>query len=111
MNYAEGLKQRPKLCARTIRERDGNRWQHTGNLLQPDEGSLDHVVPGARDDRDSWENLVWSAKGVNQRKTDRLPHAAGLKHLTVRRTPNELPVMVRLCKAHGVAEWKPFLNE
>jgi len=82
VNYAKVPKKRPKLCARTIRERDGNRCQYTGVLLHPDEGSLDHVVPSSRGGADSWENLVWSAKEVNQRKADRLPHEAGLKLLT-----------------------------
>ena len=33
--------------------------------------TLDHVVPRSRGGLDSWENLVWSAKDVNQRKADR----------------------------------------
>ena len=36
-----------------IRERDGNRCQHTGRLLHPDEGSLDHVVPRSRGGADT----------------------------------------------------------
>ena len=39
---------RPKLCARAIRERDGNRCQYVGKLLKPDEGSLDQVLPRCR---------------------------------------------------------------
>jgi hypothetical protein len=34
VNYAKVPKKRPKLCARTIRERDGNRCQYTGKLLR-----------------------------------------------------------------------------
>jgi len=111
VNYAHVPKKRPKLSAKNIRERDGNRCQYTGKLLHPDEGSLDHVVPRSRGGVDSWENLVWSAKEVNQRKADRLPHEAGLKLLTVPRAPKELPVTALLRNAHGVAEWKLFLNE
>ena len=111
VNFATVPKKRPKLCAKNIRERDGNRCQYTGVLLHPDEGSLDHVVPRSRGGVDSWENLVWSAKDVNQRKADRLPHEAGLKLLTVPRAPKELPVTANLRNAHGVAEWKLFLNE
>src|SRR5499427_1487198 len=92
VNYARVPKKRPKLCARTIRERDGNRCQYTGRLLRPDEGSLDHVVPRSRGGKDTWENLVWSSKAVNSRKGDRLPHEAGLKLLSVPRAPKELPV-------------------
>ena len=111
VNFAKVPKKRPKLCARTIRERDGNRCQYTGVLLRPDEGSLDHVVPRSRGGPDTWENLVWSSKQVNTRKGNRLPHEAGLKLLNVPRAPKELPVSALIRNAHGVAEWKLFLNE
>src|ERR1017187_228871 len=111
VNFARVPKKRPKLCPRAIRERDGNRCQYTGRLLHPDEGSLDHVVPRSRGGADTWENLVWSAKNVNQRKADRLPHEAGLKLLSVPRAPKELPVTALLRNAHGVAGWKLFLEE
>jgi 5-methylcytosine-specific restriction endonuclease McrA len=111
VNYARVPKKRPKLTAKNIRERDGNRCQYTGRLLAPDDGSLDHVVPRSRGGVDSWENLVWSAKDVNQRKADRLPHEAGLRLLAVPRAPKELPVTALLRNAHGVTEWKLFLKE
>jgi 5-methylcytosine-specific restriction endonuclease McrA len=111
VNYARVPKKRPKLCARAIRERDSNRCQYTGALLRPDEGSLDHVVPSSRGGPDTWENLVWSSKQVNTRKGNRLPHEAGLKLLTVPRAPKELPVTAFIRNAHGIAEWKLFLNE
>ena len=111
VNFAKVPKKRPKLCARTIRERDGNRCQYTGTLLRPDEGSLDHVVPRSRGGPDTWENLVWSSKQVNTRKGNRLPHEAGLKLLKAPRAPKELPVSALIRNAHGVAEWKLFLNE
>ncbi|HEY1801913.1 MAG TPA: HNH endonuclease [Terriglobales bacterium] len=111
VNFARVPKKRPKLCARAIRERDGNRCQYTGRVLRADEGSLDHVIPRSRGGADTWENLVWSDKDVNQRKADRLPHEAGLQLLAVPRAPRELPVTAHLRNAHGVAEWKLFLNE
>jgi 5-methylcytosine-specific restriction endonuclease McrA len=111
VNYARVPKKRPKLSAKNIRERDGNRCQYTGRLLKPDEGSLDHVLPRSRGGRDTWENLVWAAKEVNQRKADRLPHEAGLKLLNTPRAPKELPASSLIRNAHGLAEWKLFLNE
>ena len=108
----QGAEEAPEaLRPKTIRERDGNRCQYTGALLRPDEGSLDHVVPRSRGGQDTWENLVWSSKDVNARKGNRLPHEAGLKLLTVPRAPKELPVTALIRNAHGVAEWKLFLNE
>ena len=111
VNFAKVPKKRPKLCAKTIRERDGNRCQYTGQLLTPAEGSLDHVVPRSRGGKDEWENLVWSNKDVNARKGNRLPHEAGLRLLSVPHVPKELPVTATIRNAHGVAEWKLFLNE
>ena len=111
LNFAKVPKKRPKLSAKNIRERDGNRCQYTARLLHPDEGSLDHVVPRSRGGADTWENLVWSANDVNQSKADRLWHEAGLKLLSVPRAPKELPVTGLIRNAHGVVEWKLFLNE
>ena len=110
VNYAKVPKKRPKLCARSIRERDGNRCQYPGRVLPPDEGSLDHVVPRSRGGKNRWENLVWSSKEVNARKGNRLPHEAGLKLLATPHTPKELPATAAIRNAHGVAEWKLFLN-
>jgi len=111
VNFAKVPKKRPKLNARNIRERDGDRCQYTGRLLRPDEGNLDHVVPRSRGGADSWENLVWAAKEVNQHKADRLPHEAGLKLLAVPRAPKDLPVTAFLRNPHGLAAWKLFLKE
>ncbi len=105
VNYAKVPKKRPKLCARTVRERDNNRCQYTGRMLRPDEGSLDHVVPRSRGGKDVWENLVWSAK----KKADRLPHEAGLKLLSVPRAPKELPVSALIRNPSEVEDWKLFL--
>src|SRR6266852_3869281 len=48
VQYAKVPRKRPKLCAKTIRERDGNRCQYTGRVLPPEEGSLDHILPRSR---------------------------------------------------------------
>jgi 5-methylcytosine-specific restriction endonuclease McrA len=111
VNYAKVPKKRPKLCARAVRERGGNRCQYTGRVLHPDEGSLDHVIPRSRGGKDAWENLVWSAKEVNQRKADRLPHEAGLKLLSTPRAPKELPAMAFIRNPHEVADWKLFVED
>jgi len=111
VNYAKVPKKRPKLCARAIRERDGNRCQYTGRVLRPDEGSMDHVVPRSRGGKNAWENLVWAGKEVNARKGNRLPHEAGLKLLAVPRAPKELPASATIRNAHGIPEWKLFVRE
>lgn len=111
VNFAKVPKKRPKLCAKSIRERDGNRCQYTGRLLKPDEGSLDHVLPRSRGGKDAWENLVWASKDVNARKGNRLPHEAGLKLLRVPREPKELPVSALIRNAHAIADWNLFVRK
>jgi 5-methylcytosine-specific restriction endonuclease McrA len=111
LNFAKVPKKRPKLCAKTIRERDGNRCQYTGKLLRPDEGSLDHVLPRSRGGKDEWQNLVWADKTVNAKKGNRLPHEAGLKLLAVPRVPKELPVTALIRNAHGIVDWNLFVKD
>ena len=111
VNFAKVPKKRPKLCAKTIRERDGNRCQYTDKLLRPGEGSLDHVLPRSRGGKDEWGNLVWSDRAVNARKGNRLPREAGLKLLSVPRAPKELPVTALIRNPHGVEDWKLFVKE
>ena len=111
LNFAKVPKKRPKLCAKSIRERDGNRCQYTGKLLRPDEGSLDHVLPRSRGGKDAWENLVWSDKTVNAKKGNRLPHEAGLKLLAIPRAPEELPVTALIRNPQGIADWKLFVKK
>src|SRR5687767_12879509 len=110
VNFARVPKKRPKLCAKTIRERDGNRCQYTGKALRPDEGSLDHILPRSRGGPDSWENLVWADKQVNARKGNRLPHEAGLKLLSAPRAPKELPVTALIRNAADVPDWNLFVK-
>jgi len=111
VNFARVPRKRPKLCARAIRERDGNRCQYTGRQLKPEEGSLDHIVPSSRGGRHTWENLVWAAKELNQRKADRLPREAGLRLLSVPYAPKELPVTAFIRNAYAVGDWKLFVKE
>jgi len=110
VNFAKVPKKRPKLCAKTIRERDSNRCQYTGKLLRPDEGSLDHVLPRSRGGKDEWGNLVWADKAVNARKGNRLPHEAGLRLLRVPCAPKELPVTALIRNAQGITDWKLFVK-
>ena len=110
VNYARVPKKRPKLCARTIRERDGNRCQYTGVLLRPEEGNIDHVVPRSRGGKDAWDNCVWSSRSVNSQKGNRLPHEAGLKLLKQPVAVREMPVTALIRNTHGIPDWEPFVK-
>ena len=106
--YAKLHKKRPKLCAKAVRTRDGNRCQYTGKLLKTDEGNLDHVVPRARGGKDTWENLVWSSKVVNNTKGSRLNSEVGLKLLKEPKAPLMTPAaMIEV--PENKPEWRMFL--
>ena len=98
------------LSRKNILLRDRNTCQYCGEAMPPSELTLDHVIPRSRGGKDAWENLVWSAKEVNQRKADRLPHEAGLKLLSVPRAPKELPVSALIRNPGENGDWKLFLT-
>ncbi len=108
-NFAKVPRVRPKLSARTVRERDGNRCQYTGRLLRIEDGSIDHVVPRSRGGRTAWENCVWSSKEINSRKGNRLPREAGLNLLTSPKTPAAVPATLTIRNTHGIRDWEHFL--
>jgi len=110
-NFARVPKKRPKLSPKTIRERDGNKCQYTGRVLNPEEGSIDHVVPRSRGGKDAWENCVWASKAVNSKKGNRLPHEAGLKLLRLPKALREMPVTALIRNVHGIPDWEPFIRE
>jgi len=110
VNYARVPKKRPKFSARGIRERDGDRCQYTGQVLKPEEGSVDHVVPRSRGGENTWQNCVWASKRINTRKADRLPHEVGLKLLSAPRVPEELPVTLLIRNPFEIEDWKRFLS-
>lgn len=110
VNYARVPKKRPKLNARSIRERDGNRCQYTGVLLKPDEGNIDHILPRSRGGKDEWENCVWSSRAVNSKKGNHLPHEVGLKLLKQPLAVREMPVTTLIRNTHGIPDWRPFVK-
>jgi len=109
--FAKVPKKRPKLCARTIRERDGNRCQYTGIVLRPEDGNIDHVIPRSRGGRDAWENCVWSSRAVNSEKGNRLPHEAGLKLLKQPVAVREMPVTALIRNTPGIPDWEPCVRK
>lgn len=100
---------KPKLNARSIRERDRNKCQYTGKFLRPDEGSIDHIVPRSRGGKDSWENCVWASKKINSKKGSRLPEEAGLQLLREPFEMREMPVTAFIRNTYEVEDWKFFL--
>lgn len=101
---------RPTFSVRAVRQRDENRCQYTGRLLGPGEGSFDHVLPLSRGGANTFENVVWSDRSVNNRKADRTPEEAGLQLRSKPVTPRAVPATMAIRNPHRVADWQPFVT-
>jgi 5-methylcytosine-specific restriction endonuclease McrA len=108
-SYDRMPKKSPKLNSANIRKRDGGRCQYTNRLLAPHEGNLDHVVPKSRGGKDTWTNLVWSSKEINQKKGDKTPEEAGLRLLRRPQAPREVPAMLLIEPRPDKPDWNTFL--
>ena len=108
-NYSKVPKTRPKLSAKTIRQRDKYRCQYTGRILKIEEGSVDHVLPRSRGGKTSWENCVWASKLINARKANRLPEEVGLQLLAAPQAPKEIPITFAIQNIYGIKDWEYFL--
>lgn len=109
VTYDKMPRKSPKLNTDNIRKRDGNRCQYTDRVLGPGEGNLDHVEPESRGGRNTWENLVWCAREVNQRKGNRRPEEAGLKLLRKPKAPKQVPAMLLIEARPDKPDWNQFL--
>jgi 5-methylcytosine-specific restriction endonuclease McrA len=78
-------------------------------LLKIEEGSVDHIVPRSRGGKTAWENCVWASKEVNAEKANRLPDEAGLRLLTIPKTPPTVPATLLIRNHYGIRDWKHFL--
>lgn len=107
-NYAKIPMKTPRVSAGTIRDRDGGICQYTGRKLSRNEGNLDHVIPRKQGGRDTFENLVWSAKEVNTFKAARTPEEAGLKLIRQPKAPPSMPVVITAADAKHPSQ-RPFL--
>lgn len=97
-----------KLSRKAIRERDGSRCQYTGEVIGPNDGNVDHILPRDRGGKDSWENLVWCKKEINSKKGNKLNEEAGLVLTRKPQAPKPLPVAATLGSGKR-PEHRPFL--
>ena len=100
------------LKGKTIRERDGNRCQYTGKVLEPDEGNVDHVVPRSRGGKTTWDNCVWASRDINSRKGNRLNEEVGLKLVHAPVVPKSSPICESIKRQYAGQNphWDIFLK-
>jgi len=107
--YAKVPIKRPRFSAKAIRERDGFRCQYTGELLDRNDGNIDHVVPRSRGGATTWDNCVLASKRVNSRKADRLPEEVGLRLLKKPAAPRAVPATLLIRNQFAIGDWDHFL--
>jgi 5-methylcytosine-specific restriction endonuclease McrA len=94
--------------SRQIWDRDNGIDQYTGQALQENEASIDHVLPTSRGGRNAWENMVLTHKQTNYRKGAKTPEEAGLHLIRRPVAPKPVPVAALITHARHV-DWKHFL--
>lgn len=83
---------RVRFSRQNVLLRDAYRCQYCGERRLPHELNQDHVLPRARGGRTTWENIVTSCYGCNDRKGSRTPEEAGMTLLRRPFKPSSLPI-------------------
>lgn len=88
--------------------RDGGLDGYTGELLDPSEATIDHVVPVSRGGSDTYDNTVLTTKEINNKKGNKLNSEIGLPLLINPHNPKPVKVSHTIRKARH-HDWKHFL--
>jgi 5-methylcytosine-specific restriction endonuclease McrA len=88
-----------------IWQRDNWTCCYTGEKLDRDTVSVDHIIPSSRGGQNTWENLVTAKKSLNIWKGDRTPRECGLKLLRKPVKPKNGMIFNFMRD-----EWKMFLD-
>lgn len=88
--------------------RDNGIDAYTGKELDFDNATKDHVIPLSRGGSDTYDNVVLTAKEINNRKGNKLNSEAGLTLIINPHNPKPLKVSHTIRKARH-QDWKNFL--
>jgi len=110
-NFCKTIFREVKLTKNNIRLRDRNICQYSGEILDPEDGNVDHVLPLSRGGKNEWENVVWCKKSINSEKNDRTPEEAGLKLLRKPFRPNPELMSAIQSKVIGHLDWNLILKK
>jgi 5-methylcytosine-specific restriction endonuclease McrA len=110
LSYRHIPQQTRALSRKNILLRDRYTCQFCGHRFTAAELTLDHVQPRSRGGRSTWENLVASCYGCNNRKGDRTPEEAGLRLIRKPRpfTLHTSRQLMRLM-ANREEKWRKYL--
>lgn len=107
--YSKIPKRQPRLCLRTVAERDSWKCQYSGKILTKGTATLDHVLPRSRGGKHCFENVVLADKIINHKKGNKLPNEVGLELLKIPKKVLSIPVNITI-KNPGISDWELFLK-
>lgn len=99
-----------KFTRDTVFERDHYTCQYCGRSYGQGDLNLDHVIPRDRGGRTSWENIVTSCVRCNTRKSNRLPHEAGMRLQRKPQRPKWRPFVSFMLEGDIHESWTHFLH-
>lgn len=77
--YSRIPKNQLNFNRKNVFRRDGDMCQYCGKRFKKDELSFDHVTPKCQGGGNTWDNIVVSCFGCNQKKGGRTPEEADMK--------------------------------
>ena len=80
---------KPRFNFKGVFRRDLYICQYTGQMLPPNQLTVDHVIPKSKGGKSTWENCVTASLEVNAAKGNRTPEEANLKLLSKPAVPQD----------------------
>ena len=102
---------RPRLSLKHLRERDNHRCAYTQRVLNPDECSMEHVVPRSKGGATEWKNVVLADKRINNMRGNRSLEEAGLTLKIRPHVPTAKPFHETVRSKLKFAEWEFFVKK
>lgn len=90
-------------------KRDGGIDQYTGLPLKKEDANIDHIIPSSRGGKDTWTNMVTTAREINTRKGNKLNEEVGLKLIRKPVAPEPTRICDLITEAKH-ADWQHFLE-
>lgn len=101
-----------KFSRENVYLRDKGRCQYCSNRVARAESTYDHVLPKSKGGKTTWDNIVISCKGCNQKKANRTPEQAKMALKTKPIRPKSLPnsnIFTLTWDRSMPPSWKDFL--
>jgi 5-methylcytosine-specific restriction endonuclease McrA len=103
-----------RFSKENIRRRDKDTCQVSGRKLKRGEGNIGHIKAKARGGKDTWENVVYMDKELNNKQGTNTPEEMGWTLINKPFEPKETPVIVttedtKKLPKNVVPFWLPFV--